>query len=72
MKSRPIRLLAHTPVVDGRLHAFPLAAVNIFRVVAFRWTIELGTYDLKVADIFLTLAYVAFLLVSTRGGESAN
>jgi hypothetical protein len=54
------------------LARLPLAAVNIFRVVAFRWTIELGTYDLKVADIFLTLAYVAFLLVSTRGGESAN
>lgn len=47
----------------------PLAAVNIFRVIAFRWTLEFGTYDLKVADIFLTLGYVAFLLASTRGGE---
>ncbi|KAH0828785.1 putative ferric reductase [Lanmaoa asiatica] len=51
---------------DGwSLARLPLAVVNVFRVVAFRWTIEFGTYDLKMADVFLTLAYVAFLLVWT-------
>jgi len=59
---------------DGwSLARLPLAAVNVFRVIAFRWTLEFGTYDLKVADIFLTLAYIAFLLAWTfRGGESRN
>lgn len=55
------------------LARLPLAAINVFRVVAFRWTLEFGTYDLKVADVFLALAYVAFLLAWTFvGGESAN
>lgn len=55
------------------LARLPLAVVNVFRVVAFRWTLEFGTYDLKVADIVLTLAYIAFLFGWTfNGGESTN
>ena len=55
------------------LARLPLAVVNIFRVVAFRWTLEFGSYDLKVAEVFLTLAYIAFLLTWTFvGGESAG
>ena len=47
------------------LTRLPLAVVNVFRVIAFRWALEVGTYDLKVADILLTLGYVAFLLAWT-------
>ena len=53
------------PRTEWSLARLPLAAVNVFRVVAFRWTLEVGTYDLKVADIVLTLTYIAFLLFWT-------
>lgn len=54
-----------SPAPGWSLARLPLAAVNVFRVVAFRWTLEFGTYELKVVDILLTLAYIAFLLVWT-------
>ncbi|KAG6371094.1 hypothetical protein JVT61DRAFT_10635 [Boletus reticuloceps] len=50
------------------LARLPLAAVNVFRVVAFRWTLEFGTYDLRVVDVFLTLAYIALLFGLTFEG----
>lgn len=58
------------PGPEWSVARLPIAAVNVFRVVAFRWTLEFGTYDLKVAEVFLTLSYVAFLLMWTFvGGE---
>ncbi|KAG8221425.1 hypothetical protein J3R82DRAFT_1613 [Butyriboletus roseoflavus] len=57
------------PTHGWSLARLPLGAVNVFRVVAFRWTLQFGTYDLKVADVFLTLAYIAFLLTWTFIGD---
>ncbi|KAF8555031.1 iron reductase [Imleria badia] len=64
----------HTSSTNGgrSLARLPIVAVNVFRVVAFRWTLEFGTYDLKVADIFLTLTYVAFLLGWTFEGAEKD
>lgn len=44
------------------LRRIPLALVNFYRVVAFRWTLEIGqTYTLNMAEIFVTLGYIALL-----------
>ncbi|KAF8875281.1 ferric reductase NAD binding domain-containing protein [Mucidula mucida] len=44
------------------LRRVPLAFVNVFRVMAFRWTIPIGNYyTLNVAEIFLTAAYIAII-----------
>ncbi|KAH7925255.1 hypothetical protein BV22DRAFT_452820 [Leucogyrophana mollusca] len=44
------------------LRLIPLAAVNAYRVLAFRWTLEIGqSYTLNVAEVFVTVAYIAFL-----------
>ncbi|KAF8436560.1 ferric reductase NAD binding domain-containing protein [Boletus edulis BED1] len=65
----------HTSIARPRANSggwslarLPLAAVNVFRVVAFRWTLEFGTYDLRVVDVFLTLAYIALLFGLTFEG----
>jgi hypothetical protein len=43
----------------GRL---PAAAIHIFRVIAFRWTISLGgSYTLNLAEVFMTAGYIAIL-----------
>jgi ferric-chelate reductase len=47
------------------LKRLPLAAVNIYRVVAFRWTLEFGSYVINMAEVFVTIAYVALLLTWT-------
>ncbi|KIJ06187.1 hypothetical protein PAXINDRAFT_92374 [Paxillus involutus ATCC 200175] len=47
------------------LTRLPLAAVNIYRVVAFRWTLEFGSYVINMAEVFVTIAYVALLLTWT-------
>jgi hypothetical protein len=48
------------------LRRIPLAFVNIYRVVAFRWTLEIGqTYTLNMAEIFVTLGYITLLLTYT-------
>ncbi|KAL1938751.1 hypothetical protein VTO73DRAFT_11354 [Trametes versicolor] len=42
----------------------PLAAVNLYRVVAFRWTLEIGqSYTLNLAEVFVTIAYIVALFV---------
>ncbi|KAF9223031.1 iron reductase [Gyrodon lividus] len=43
----------------------PLAAVNFYRVVAFRWTFEFGSYIFSMAEVFVTFAYVSLLLTCT-------
>ena len=48
------------------LRRIPLAFVNIYRVVAFRWTLEIGqTYTFNIAEIFVTLGYITLLLTYT-------
>ncbi|KIK79791.1 hypothetical protein PAXRUDRAFT_121749, partial [Paxillus rubicundulus Ve08.2h10] len=47
------------------LARLPLAAVNIFRVVAFRWTLEFGSYVINIAEVLVTIAYIALLLAWT-------
>lgn len=46
------------------LRHIPLAIVNVYRVVAFRWTLEIGqSYTLNMAEVFVTVAYIALLLI---------
>ena len=42
----------------------PLGLANAYRVVAFRWTLEIGnSYSLSVAEVFVTMLYIVFLFV---------
>ncbi|KAH7909461.1 ferric reductase NAD binding domain-containing protein [Hygrophoropsis aurantiaca] len=44
----------------------PLAIINAYRVVAFRWTLKIGqSYTLSVAEVSISIAYIAFLLIWT-------
>ncbi|KAH7911651.1 ferric reductase NAD binding domain-containing protein [Hygrophoropsis aurantiaca] len=59
------------------LRRLPLAVVNTYRVVAFRWTLEIGeSYTLNVAEVFVTAAYIIFLYVwafmNTKDVEGYN
>ncbi|KAG2346386.1 hypothetical protein BDR05DRAFT_959248 [Suillus weaverae] len=46
------------------LRRIPLAIVNFYRVVAFRWTLEIGqSYTLNMAEVFVTVAYIVLLLI---------
>ncbi|KAH7925260.1 hypothetical protein BV22DRAFT_1011594 [Leucogyrophana mollusca] len=57
--SSPIR---HAP----SLRRVPLALVNVYRVIAFRWTLEVGeSYTLNMAEVFVTIGYIALLLIWT-------
>jgi hypothetical protein len=48
------------------LRRIPLALINFYRVVAFRWTLEIGqTYTINMAEICVTLGYIALLLTYT-------
>lgn len=58
-----------TAITNGVRHKFslrriPLAVINFYRVVAFRWTLEIGqSYTLNMAEVFVTVAYIALLLI---------
>ncbi|OAX36258.1 hypothetical protein K503DRAFT_315935 [Rhizopogon vinicolor AM-OR11-026] len=40
----------------------PLALVNAYRVITFRWTLEIGnSYSLTMAEVLVTITYMAFL-----------
>jgi ferric-chelate reductase len=41
----------------------PLALINVYRVFAFRHTVELGSYRLNFAEVFITIAYILLLLL---------
>ncbi|KAG2057927.1 hypothetical protein BDR06DRAFT_987850 [Suillus hirtellus] len=46
------------------LRRIPLAVINFYRVVAFRWTLEIGqSYTLNMAEVFVTVAYIVLLLI---------
>ncbi|KAJ6533461.1 ferric reductase NAD binding domain-containing protein [Mycena sp. CBHHK59/15] len=48
------------------LRRLPLAVLNLFRAVAFRWTITVGgAYTLNLADFMLSAAYIAVLFTWT-------
>lgn len=45
------------------LRRVPLAFINFYRVVAFRWTLEIRqTYILNMAEVVMTLGYIALLV----------
>ncbi|KAG2112970.1 ferric reductase like transmembrane component-domain-containing protein [Suillus discolor] len=45
------------------LRRIPLAIINFYRVVAFRWTLEIGkSYTLNMAEVLVTMTYIALLL----------
>ena len=54
-----------SPSAAGRgfaLRNVPTAVVNAYRVVAFRWTLEIGqSYTLNLAEVFVTVAYIVAL-----------
>ncbi|KAG2157689.1 ferric reductase NAD binding domain-containing protein [Suillus bovinus] len=46
------------------LRRIPLAIVNFYRVVAFRWTLAIGqSYTLNMAEVLVTVVYIALLLI---------
>ncbi|KAG2138460.1 ferric reductase NAD binding domain-containing protein [Suillus clintonianus] len=46
------------------LRRIPLAIINFYRVVAFRWTLEIGqSYTLNMAEVFVTVAYIVLMLI---------
>ncbi|KAJ7239616.1 hypothetical protein B0H12DRAFT_1136007 [Mycena haematopus] len=62
----------HGPPKDASLrHAvswnrLPLAALNLFRTITFRWSIVIaGSYTLNVADFILAAGYIAVLFTWT-------
>lgn len=41
------------------LRRLPSAIANLYRVVAYRWTLEIGqSYTLNLAEVFVTIAYI--------------
>ncbi|KAG2072161.1 hypothetical protein BDR04DRAFT_1153676 [Suillus decipiens] len=45
------------------LRRIPLAVINFYRVIAFRWTLEIGqSYTLNMAEVVVTVAYIVLLL----------
>lgn len=55
------RRRADRPVAAGSLSRIPLAIVNLYRVVAFRSTVGIGSYTLNLAEVFCTVAYIVAL-----------
>ncbi|EGO20038.1 hypothetical protein SERLADRAFT_442838 [Serpula lacrymans var. lacrymans S7.9] len=57
--------LASTSASRGlSLRRIPLALTNAYRVVAFRWTLEIGSsYTLNMAEVFVTIAYIVMLFI---------
>ncbi|RDX49457.1 hypothetical protein OH76DRAFT_1350857 [Lentinus brumalis] len=56
---------------------FPSALINLYRVVAFRWTLEIGqSYTLNVAEVFVTCGYIVALstweFVNTTNAEGVK
>jgi len=46
------------------LRRIPLGLINAYRVIAFRWTFEIGkSYSLTVAEVLVTMTYIVFLFV---------
>ncbi|KAF7964757.1 hypothetical protein HWV62_3260 [Athelia sp. TMB] len=43
------------------LRRLPVAIINTFRVLAFRCTVGIGSYQLNLAEVFLTAAYIVML-----------
>jgi ferric-chelate reductase len=41
----------------------PVAAMNAYRVVAFRSTITIGSYTLNIAEIVFTVLYIGALFI---------
>ena len=44
---------------------FPLAATNFFRALAFRTTLGFRSYMFSLAEVFVTVAYIALLIMWT-------
>ncbi|KAH7904528.1 hypothetical protein BJ138DRAFT_1130916, partial [Hygrophoropsis aurantiaca] len=51
------------PCHGSSLARMPLAFVNAYRVIAFRWTLNIGkSYTISLAEVFVGLAYIALLI----------
>ncbi|KAJ4488390.1 ferric reductase NAD binding domain-containing protein [Lentinula aciculospora] len=53
------------PKAVMNIRNLPLALVNCYRVVAFRFTFDFGSYSLNLAEILLTMMYMAALFTWT-------
>lgn len=47
------------------LRRLPVAIINTCRVIAFRYTVGIGSYKLNLAEVFLTAAYIVMLFTLT-------
>lgn len=46
------------------LRRIPSAIANAYRVIAFRWTLQIGnSYTLNMAEVFVTCAYIIAIFV---------
>ncbi|KZT06675.1 iron reductase [Laetiporus sulphureus 93-53] len=55
---------ASIPPKRFSIRNLPAAIVNTYRVMAFRWTLELGSsYTLNLAEVFVTCGYIIALFV---------
>jgi len=45
------------------LRNIPLALVNLYRIAAFRFTFDFGSFTINLAEVVLTLMYIAALFV---------
>ncbi|GBE84199.1 iron reductase [Sparassis crispa] len=49
----------------------PLAILNAYRVVAFRWTLEIGSwYTLNFAEVFVTCSYIIAIFIWEFGNTT--
>ncbi|KAH9896468.1 iron reductase [Cubamyces lactineus] len=76
-RQRPAQRPASTRRVSWR--RIPLALVNAYRVVAFRWTVKFGPWrTLTLAEVFITCAYIvalytwAFVNTTSLTGDKLN
>lgn len=64
---RSVRDEESVPSSQRRASVFslPLAVINFYRVLAFRTTIGFRAYVFNLAELFITVAYLALLLAWT-------
>lgn len=63
-RGRDIESCAASRSTSVSIRRLPLALLNAYRVIAFRWTLQVGeTLCLSTAEITLTVAYIVYMYV---------
>lgn len=55
--------MTHTQ--GGSFRRFPLALLNAYRIIAFRWPVGIGSYTVNLAEAFLTVTYIVIIFTWT-------